>query len=404
MKRIRGRGRALVALTVVLAVFGLLTTGCIGMGGKVAVRAVARGVPTAAPFFKQAMALGADIAVGKALADFSGERDGGDPGLYGGTRDAGRCDKAKLVEFLEKPENRGKAQEWAKTQGLDGVGEIEGFVKRLTPVVLRADTLVRNHDFVKGRAKAFDALLEAGIAVLVDQFGKPAVQCTCGNPLKSFDHGIGDADVKFDDRNKEWSSYDSKKVTKVKPAPKEEPVEVYELVDVEEPDSGLARETGSDGTDDEVLPEAPGGPSEGPSGEPSEETGPPVEVPEVRGLSLEEAQVRLEAAGFEVATAEEASDTALPGTVLGQSPEPATQAPSASLVTVTVAVPGGSQTGAPPVSGEPTDGVGTGEGTVGGQDGGTGEVGEAGEVGGGSGSDGGGSGSGGLFGGAAEGQ
>ncbi|MBQ1092255.1 PASTA domain-containing protein [Streptomyces sp. B93] len=154
-------------------------------------------------------------------------------------------------------------------------------------------------------------MLEAGIAILVDQFGAPAVQCSCGNPLKAFDHDIGDADVKFDDRNKKWSSYDEKRVAKVKPAPATKPVEVYQLVDVEEPDTGLAREAGSDGTTDEVLPEAPDRGT--PSVDPTESL---VTVPDGQGRPADEATASLAAQGRQVTTTEQPSDTTAPNTVL----------------------------------------------------------------------------------------
>ncbi|MEU6350183.1 PASTA domain-containing protein [Streptomyces sp. NPDC047072] len=347
---IRGSGRTAVALAVVLAVVAMLAAKCPGDKGaeKVLVRAVARGALSAAPFFVR---LGADIALGAAMDYISGEVEGGAPGLYGGTRDAGHCDKGKLVEFLQKPENRGKAGEWAKAEGLGGVGEIEGFVKKLTPVLLRGDTLVKNHDFdaKKGKAKAFDALLEAGIAVLVDQLGRPAVQCSCGNPLAAYEKKIEQADVKFDDRNRKWASYEAEKLVKVEPAPQDEPVEVYQLVDVEDPATGLAREAGSDGTEDEVLAVAPspGGESVTPSDSVSPSESATTTVPSVQGLSLADAQAALEAAGFGVTTTEELTGTVLPGTVLAQIPEAGSEAPAGSEVTVTVEGGGTVDTGSP---------------------------------------------------------
>ncbi|MFJ2241491.1 DUF6777 domain-containing protein [Streptomyces sp. NPDC087859] len=369
MKRIRGRGRTAIALALVLAVLGMLAAKC--PGDKVVVRAVARGVMSPAPFFVR---LGTDIAIDVAMDYIAGEIGGGDPGLYGGTRDAGHCDKAKLVEFLEKPENRDKAKEWAEVEGLDDVGEIRGFVKNLTPVLLRADTLVKNHDFdkKKGKRKAFDALLEAGIAVLVDQLGRPAVQCSCGNPLASFKDDADDADVKFDARNKKWPSYDSEKVAKVKAAPEDDPVEVFQLVDVEDPDAGLAREAGTDGTEDEVLPVAPNpddpsvAPTDSPTSTPTAEA---ATVPDVQGWPLADAQAALEAQGFQVTWTEEVTDATAPGTVVGQSPEAGIEAPADSLVMLTVASAG---TG----TGEPTPGDSGGEETGGtAESGGTGEEG-----------------------------
>ncbi|MFD6303086.1 DUF6777 domain-containing protein [Streptomyces sp. NPDC060223] len=394
MKRTRGIGRGAIALAAILTTLGLMATAtACGYVAKVGVRAVARGAPAAAPFFARAIGLGLDIAVGEALSRTTGERKGNEAGLYGGTRDTGRCNKAKLVEFLLKPENSGKAKEWARVQGLDGVDEIPGFVRKLTPVVLRGDTLVKNHDFEKGKAVAFEALLEAGIAILVDQLGKPAVQCSCGNPLSTFDHDIGKTDVKFDDDNKKWPSYDSKKLTKVEPAPEDDPVEVYELVDIEKPNAGLERSPGSHGTGDKVLPTAPG-----------DDSSPAVtvEVPDVTGKPVEEAVQILESAGFEAETIDEASDAATPGTVLGQLPAGGEQASTDVVVQLTLAA-GTDPTTSPSQTGEPTGGSGLVGGT--GDPNGTGEPGESGASGqtgedGGPGADGGTSDSGAFFGGA----
>ncbi|MFD0316600.1 DUF6777 domain-containing protein [Streptomyces flavalbus] len=349
MKRTRGSGRAVIALVAVLAVVGVLSTACVP-ASRVAVRAVARGVPAAAPFFKN---LGKDIAIGAALSGLGGVLEGGDPGLYGGTRDAGHCDKAALVDFLQAPENRRKAREWADVKGLGGIGEIDGYVKKLTPVLLRTDTLVRNHDFKKGRAAPFDALLEAGIAVLVDELGVPAVQCSCGNPLRAFEHSVDEADVEFDGRNKKWTSYDEKRVAKVEPAPEEDPVEVYQLVDVEDPDAGLAREAGSNGTDDTPLPTAPDpeNPSVTPSDSAPTDT---VTVPDVQGWPATDATATLETQGMQVTTVEEFSDTAAPGTVLAQSPDPGTEVPAGSGITLTIASDG---TTVPDPDPSPTDAV-----------------------------------------------
>ncbi|WP_246203653.1 PASTA domain-containing protein [Streptomyces tailanensis] len=379
---------------VVLAVVSVMTTGC-AMFGKVAVRAVARGVPSAAPFFKQALALGADVAVGSALSRRGGEKRGGDAGLYGGTRNPLQCDRDKLVEFLRKPENRKKAEQWAEIKGLGGVDEIAGYVEKLTPVLLRGDTLVKNHDYKKGKAIPFDALLEAGIAVLVDQFGEPAVQCSCGNPLSAFGHDIADADVEFDGDNKKWESYDAKKVAKVKPAPKTAEVEKYELVNVEKPSTGLAREAGSDGSEDEVLPEAPvEEPGEETVADPSDLTSAPstgeptpddvtaAEVPEVTGQLAEDARQFLEDQGFQVVILAESTGTAPPGTIIRQTPEPHAPPPADGMITLIMeevpTEPTEPPTGpidpptAPPVTGGSTgetDGTGEEGGT--GQDGGT---------------------------------
>ena len=40
-----------------------------------------------------------------------------------------------------------------------------------------------NHGFANGQATELQSVLQAGTAVLVDQFGVPRVRCYCGNPL-----------------------------------------------------------------------------------------------------------------------------------------------------------------------------------------------------------------------------
>jgi hypothetical protein len=105
---------------------------------------------------------------------------GGTPGLYGGTRDKGSCDREKMIAFLAA--NPGKAEAWAQAQGIS-VGEVPTYIRGLTSVVLRGDTRVTNYGFSGGRPTARQSVLEAGTAVLVDQYGEPQAKCACGNPL-----------------------------------------------------------------------------------------------------------------------------------------------------------------------------------------------------------------------------
>ncbi|PRY48697.1 serine/threonine protein kinase [Geodermatophilus tzadiensis] len=104
---------------------------------------------------------------------------GDQPGLYGGTG-AEVCDKAALTEFLET--HPSEAAAWADAQDIAPT-EIGAYIDRLTPVVLRFDTAVTNHGFEGGRATPFQSVLQAGTAVLVDEYGSPQVRCACGNPL-----------------------------------------------------------------------------------------------------------------------------------------------------------------------------------------------------------------------------
>lgn len=104
----------------------------------------------------------------------------GSTALYGGSNEQSVCDPEQLVAFLA--ENPAEATAWASVFGRS-IDEIAGFVRSLTPVVLLRDTAVTNHGFAGGAAVARPAVLQAGTAVLVDEFGVPAVRCACGNPL-----------------------------------------------------------------------------------------------------------------------------------------------------------------------------------------------------------------------------
>jgi hypothetical protein len=94
-------------------------------------------------------AAGADVAVTPVTVSAPTLVEGGKVGLYGGTTKATVCDREQLVSFLtSSPE---KAAAWAGVIGIP-VAEIPTFVRGLTPMLLRSDTLVTNHGFVDGRA------------------------------------------------------------------------------------------------------------------------------------------------------------------------------------------------------------------------------------------------------------
>ncbi|MDX2860559.1 PASTA domain-containing protein, partial [Streptomyces scabiei] len=239
------------ARRIAVALCGALLLGGCGDSAPslLAVKAVAAGVASLAPFFDEGEQLGRDEPRLTPLTPHSGLQQGNAPGLYGGTQKPTVCDVRKLEDFLAAPENEKKAQEWARVTGVkaDGIGR---YLDSLTPVLLRHDTLVKNHDYKKGRAVPFDALLEAGIAVLVDDQGLPAVKCSCGNPLRAFDADPGRIDVEFPG-DKEWKGYDASGVVVVEPAP--ERLKEIKLVDVEDPDRGISRAVGTTGESDTTF-------------------------------------------------------------------------------------------------------------------------------------------------------
>ncbi|MFF4055113.1 DUF6777 domain-containing protein [Streptomyces sp. NPDC001668] len=106
--------------------------------------------------------------------------DGAAPGLYGGTRNVSSCDVEKQIKALgADPE---KNSVFASVAGVRP-SQVPAFLRSLTPVQLRMDTRVTNHGYRDGAATSYQAVLQAGTAVLVDDHGVPRTRCACGNPL-----------------------------------------------------------------------------------------------------------------------------------------------------------------------------------------------------------------------------
>ncbi|MFF7132119.1 DUF6777 domain-containing protein [Streptomyces sp. TUS-ST3] len=106
--------------------------------------------------------------------------DGAAPGLYGGTRNVSSCDVEKQVKALGADPAKNKA--FASVAGVQPSG-VPAYLRSLTPVQLRMDTRVTNHGYRDGAATSYQAVLQAGTAVLVDDHGVPRTRCACGNPL-----------------------------------------------------------------------------------------------------------------------------------------------------------------------------------------------------------------------------
>lgn len=106
--------------------------------------------------------------------------DGAAPGLYGGTRKVASCDVEQQIKVLKAAPDKNRA--FASVQDIEP-SAVPGYLRGLTPVTLRMDTRVTNHGYRDGEANAYQAVLQAGTAVLVDDRGVPRVRCACGNPL-----------------------------------------------------------------------------------------------------------------------------------------------------------------------------------------------------------------------------
>ncbi|MFF4803668.1 DUF6777 domain-containing protein [Streptomyces sp. NPDC001351] len=245
----QGAGKSAIRKVAVLLVFVLALSGCDRSTPLLVVKAVAAGVPSLAPFFDEGSGLGHDAAIRPQTVQGSLQQ-GDTPGLYGGTRQPTICDVKRLKAFLTDPGNHQKAQAWATALNIT-TDEIPGYLDRLTPVLLRHDTLVQNHDYKKGKAVPFNSLLQAGIAVLVDEQGLPAVKCSCGNPLRPFTGDTNRISVKFGDGNKKWQGYQRSSVVAVQPAPRK--MQRLVLVDVGDPALGIDRPVGTTGAHDKTF-------------------------------------------------------------------------------------------------------------------------------------------------------
>ncbi|GAA3146235.1 hypothetical protein GCM10010449_76690 [Streptomyces rectiviolaceus] len=166
--------------------------------------------------------------------------DGSAPGLYGGTRKVGSCDVEKQAAALKKDPLKNKA--FASVLDIEA-SAVPAYLRALTPVQLRMDTRVTNHGYRDGAPTAYQAVLQAGTAVLVDDRGVPRVRCACGNPLlppvaqKSTPKRTGDA----------WPGYKASNVVVVAPAT--QVVNVFVMYD---PKSGewFERDKGDTGAGD----------------------------------------------------------------------------------------------------------------------------------------------------------
>ena len=103
-------------------------------------------------------------------------------GPFGGTGSDLVCDRELLIRSLRARPDR--LREWARVLRVDPTSSaVARYIRRLRAVTLTRDTRVTNHSFVDGKAVAYQAILQAGTAVLVDEDGKPVARCRCGNPL-----------------------------------------------------------------------------------------------------------------------------------------------------------------------------------------------------------------------------
>ncbi|MGW3173835.1 DUF6777 domain-containing protein [Streptomyces sp. NPDC001153] len=167
------------------------------------------------------------------------------PGLYSGTARVAGCDVERQIRYLTA--DRAKADAFARSAGVPARG-LRGYLRGLTPVVLRADTRVTDHGYRDGDGVGYQAVLQAGTAVLVDNRGVPRLRCACGNPLGAPAPADG---AGFGARGSAWSGYRPGQVIAVKPAPRA--VTSITIVNAGTR-TWIERRIGHDVRDDQVVP------------------------------------------------------------------------------------------------------------------------------------------------------
>ncbi|MGW1521022.1 DUF6777 domain-containing protein [Streptomyces sp. NPDC002287] len=189
------------------------------------------------------------------------------PGLYGGTNRLGSCDVERQAAYLTADD--AKARAFAQVTGVEQE-KIPDFLRGLTPVVLRADTRITNHGFRDGQAEGYQAVLQAGTAVLVDDHGMPRVRCGCGNPLGAPRAAKGSPVLK----GEQWKGYQPHQVIVIEPTI--QPVKRLVIVNIAD-NTWIERKAGDDGAQDKVprdvppydpaegIPDAPPTPPDAPS-------------------------------------------------------------------------------------------------------------------------------------------
>ncbi|MGW0549587.1 DUF6777 domain-containing protein [Streptomyces altiplanensis] len=183
--------------------------------------------------------------------------EGSSPGLYGGTRKVSSCDVEKQITTLTAEQSKNKA--FATVLDMEPTGVPE-YLRSLTPVRLRMDTRVTSHGYRSGAPTRYQAVLQAGTAVLVDDRGVPRVRCACGNPL----HPPAALQGTVKRTGNPWPGFRPTNVVTVEPAAR--PVDAFVMFDPES-EGWFRREAGDTGDDDEETP---------PPGPPPAGSGPPV--------------------------------------------------------------------------------------------------------------------------------
>ncbi|MFE4943844.1 DUF6777 domain-containing protein [Streptomyces sp. NPDC056641] len=170
---------------------------------------------------------------------------GSTPGLYGGTS-AASCEVDRQIRLLTQ--DRSKARAFAEGVGVTQ-DSVPHYLHGLTPVVLRPDIRVTSHGYREGTAAAFQSVLQAGTAVMVDNRGVPRVRCADGSPLSPPVAAKGS--VRY--RGAKWKGYQPERVVVINRTP--EAITSLIIVDLAS-NSWMERQIGTEGRRDKP-PEVP---------------------------------------------------------------------------------------------------------------------------------------------------
>jgi hypothetical protein len=146
-------------------------------------------------------------------------------GLYGGSGSQQLCDATTGVSALLDHEDA--AQAWVDALNADSdltwsggsklaFDDVATYVGELTSVVLLSDTRVTDHALASGDAKAFQAVLQRGTAVMIDALGMPRVRCANFGPLTPPTPASSPTY-----RGTEWDDFDKTKLVAVTPGGRE---------------------------------------------------------------------------------------------------------------------------------------------------------------------------------------
>ncbi|WP_063835450.1 DUF6777 domain-containing protein [Streptomyces sp. NRRL S-118] len=188
-------------------------------------------------------AASAPPSAGPGAPPVTGIVSGATPGLYGGARSVASCDVERQVRLLTS--DRARTAAFAQAAGVSPT-RLAPWLRGLTPVVLRSDTRVTGHGYREDSAAPFQAVLQAGTAVLVDEYGAPRVRCASGSPLRSPASDDGGVEHK----GQPWPGFDPGRVVTVTAT--QHVVESLLIVSVVS-NTLIERRTGTDGEKDRIV-------------------------------------------------------------------------------------------------------------------------------------------------------